>query len=95
MLFVGLINILHPYLVKTELSRNHIKGEAIARKPAEAPYKKKEKKKKKKKKSNILKSVLQKLTRSKIYLEGCRTQCYEYLMMGLYYFDIMLPFLRR
>jgi hypothetical protein len=37
-------------------------GEVIVRNPAEAPYKKKEKK------STILKSVLQKLTRSKIAL---------------------------
>jgi hypothetical protein len=63
MLFVRLVNILHPYLVKTQLSLNPINGKAIAWKPTEAPYKQK-----KKKKSNILKSVLQKLTRSKIVL---------------------------
>jgi hypothetical protein len=68
MLFVGLINILHPYLVKTQLSQNSINGKAIARKPAEAPYKKKEKKRRRKRKSSILKGVLKKLTRSRTVL---------------------------
>jgi len=60
MLFVCLINILHHYLVKTQLARNPINREAIARKPAEAPYKK-EKKKKRKEKSNILKKCASKI----------------------------------
>jgi len=62
-LFVGVINILRPCLVKPQLSRNPSNGEAIARKPAEAPYKKMEKKK-----SHILKSVHQKLSSYKIVL---------------------------
>lgn len=48
-LFVGLINILHPHLVKTQLSKKPSNGEVMTRRRVKAPYKKK--------KINILRNV--------------------------------------